>query len=78
MRYVVELTISEADFTEQMNSMRAWLDHRRCQPSAFRFAGAEAAGECRVHFEAASDAEAFAREFGGRLLHLPAVEDVIR
>src|SRR5205807_7706168 len=50
MRYVVELAISEADFTDQMNSMRAWLDHRRCQPSAFRFA--DPGRGCLVPFDA--------------------------
>ena len=76
MRYVVELAISEQDFTERMNAMRAWLDHRRCQPSAFRIAGPDQS-VCRVYFEAESEAEAFAREFGGRLLDAPAIEDVI-
>jgi len=77
MRYIVELAISEQDFTDQMNTMRAWLDHRRCQPSAFRFADSEQ-GVCRVHFEAESEAEAFAREFSGRLLSAPPLEGIIR
>jgi hypothetical protein len=77
MRFIVELAISEQDFTERMNTMRAWLDHCRCQPSAFRFAGPEQS-ICRVHFEAENEATAFASEFGGRLLNAPPIEDVIR
>jgi hypothetical protein len=77
MLYIVELTISEADFTERMHQMRAWLDHRGFEPSEFRFAGAQPSN-CRVHFQSQSEAEEFAREFGGRLLYVPPTEGVIR
>ena len=77
MLYVVELAISEEEFTERMNQMRAWLDHRRFQPSAFRFDGTEPSC-CRVRFQSASEAEEFSREFGGRLIDAPAAEAAIR
>jgi hypothetical protein len=65
MLYVVELTIAEAEFTDRMNEMRTWLDHRHAEPSRFRFASGDAAGECRVHFASEADAAAFALQFGG-------------
>jgi hypothetical protein len=77
MLYVVELTISQANFTDRMNQMRAWLDHQRFQPSGFRFDGTHPSGY-RVHFQSASEAEAFARQFGGCLLDAPDTNDVIR
>ena len=67
MPYMVELPINEVDFTERMNRMRAWLDHRRVQSTGFRVSGAEPSG-CRIQFDTESEAEAFAREFGGQVL----------
>ncbi len=69
MHYVVELPIGEADFTERMNQMRAWLDHQRCEPTRFQFSYADARSiGCRVHFKTEDEAAAFARQFGGRVL----------
>ena len=69
MVYVVEIVVSEDGLRERMNQMRAWFDHRRCEPSRFRVsnAGAQPAG-CRVYFSAEAEAAAFARQFGGRVL----------
>jgi hypothetical protein len=67
MLYVVELPLIEANFIEQMNRMRTWLDHRHVETSMFRFVTGTAVGECRVHFTSEADALAFAEEFGGEL-----------
>jgi hypothetical protein len=67
MLYIVDLTIADANFIERMSEMRTWLDHRRVEPSRFRFVIGEAAGACRVHFTSEADAAAFAQEFGGEV-----------
>jgi hypothetical protein len=68
MRYVVEVPIAEDDLYEQMNRMRAWLDHQRFQPSNFRLLQAGDRHVVRVLFKSESEAVAFATEFGGSLL----------
>jgi hypothetical protein len=69
MVYIVEIVASEDGLSERMNQMRAWLDHQRCEPSRFRVsnAAAQPAG-CRVYFSSETEAAAFARQFGGRVL----------
>jgi hypothetical protein len=69
MVYIVEIAVAEHGLPEQMNQMRAWLDHQRYAPSRFRVsdAGTQTAG-CRVYFKAEDEAVAFARQFGGRVL----------
>jgi hypothetical protein len=69
MVYIVEIEVAGDDLPEQMNRMRAWLDHQRYAPSRFRVsdAGAQSTG-CRVYFKAEDEAVAFARQFGGRVL----------
>jgi hypothetical protein len=69
MGYIVEIVVAEDGLQEQMNQMRAWLDHQRYAPSQFRVsdAGAQSTG-CRIYFKAADEAAAFARQFGGRVL----------
>ncbi len=79
MSYVVEVPVSDADFADRMNQMRAWLDHRRFEPSAFRLsAQGDQPGVCLVHFRSESEAAAFIREFGGRLQSTPPSAAVIR
>ncbi len=67
MIYIVTVTITDPNLIDRMNQMRTWLDHRRVEPSRFRFADGDAAGECRVHFTSEADATAFASEFGGEV-----------
>ena len=69
MVYIVEIVVAEDGLRDQMNEMRAWLDHRRYAPSQFRVsdAGAQSTG-CRIYFQAADEAAAFAQQFGGRVL----------
>jgi hypothetical protein len=49
-----------------MQDMRLWLDTKRIEPSAFVYQPAEATAE--VDFKTPREAEAFARQFGGRLI----------
>jgi hypothetical protein len=69
MVYIVEIEGAGDGLPEQMNQMRAWLDHQRYEPSRFRVsdAGAQPTG-CRVYFNTEDEAAAFARQFGGRVL----------
>ena len=78
MVYIVEIEVAENGLPEQMNQMRAWLDHQRYAPIRFRVsdAGRQSAG-CRVHFNAEDEAAAFARQFGGHLLDTPATDAVV-
>jgi hypothetical protein len=71
MRYVAEVPIAEDDLYEQMNRMRAWLDHRRFEPSSFRLWLSGDRQVVRVLFKAEGEAVAFAGEFGGSLLSSP-------
>ena len=68
MRYVVEVPVAEDNLYEQMNRMRAWLDHRRFEPSSFRLSRAADRQAVRVVFKSESEAMAFAGEFGGAML----------
>jgi hypothetical protein len=69
MAYIVEIEVAGDGLPEQMNQMRAWLDHQRYAPSRFRVADAGAQStSCRVYFTAEDEAAAFARQFGGRVL----------
>jgi hypothetical protein len=47
-----------------MNRMRAWLDHRRFEPSSFTLSPASGPKVVRVLFKSESEAAAFAAEFG--------------
>ena len=69
--FAVEIPILESDedaLTARMNAMREWLDHRRVEPSTFRYTFAELGMLFRVDFSIEAAAVAFAREFGGRML----------
>ncbi len=69
--FAVEIPILESDedaLTARMNAMREWLDHRRVEPSTFRYTFAELGMLFRVDFSAEAAALQFAREFGGRMV----------
>ena len=68
MGRLVEVSLTEDDFVGQMNRMRAWLDHRRFEPSSFTLSSAPGPKVVRVLFKSESEAAAFAAEFGGRPL----------
>ena len=68
MGCVVEVSLTEDDLVEQMNRMRAWLDHRHFEPSSFKLSPAAGRKVVRVLFKSESAAAEFAAEFGGRSL----------
>jgi hypothetical protein len=68
--FPVGIPLDEPDeeaLTSRMNAMREWLDHRRVEPSTFRYTFTATGILFQVDFSAEADAAAFAREFGGRL-----------
>ena len=74
MLYTVEVRLIGGDLTTSMSHMRAWLDHQRIQPDAFRHSSGGAGIAFRVDFKLETEATAFARAFGGRVVGLPAIE----
>ena len=68
--FPVEIRIRERDedaLTARMTAMREWLDHRRFEPSTFRYTFTAPGILFRVDFSVEAAAVAFAREFGGRV-----------
>ena len=63
---------AEDALTVRMTEMRQWLDHRRFEPSTFRYTFTGSGIVFVVHFAIATEAAAFATEFRGRLLQGPA------
>jgi hypothetical protein len=51
-----------------MAKIRTWLDRKRIQPSVFRLSLVLGATIFRLEFKAATEAEAFARAFGGQVI----------
>ena len=69
--FPVEIRVLEGNekaMTARMDTMREWLDHRRCEPSTFRYTFEPRGLVFRVHFEAEAEAVAFAKDFGGRVM----------
>jgi hypothetical protein len=69
--FSVEIRIPEMDekaLTARMNAMREWLDHRRVEPSVFRYTFDPPGLLYRVDFRTKSDAVAFANQFGGQVI----------
>jgi hypothetical protein len=69
--YTAEVRLLDADLSTVLCDMRTWLDHHRCEPEGFRHC--TGGGEVRflVDFKAESEAQAFAKAFGGRLSGAP-------
>lgn len=76
MHRLAEVPVGGDDLDEQMNRMRAWLDHHRCQPRSFRLWRAGERQVVRVLFKSEDEATAFAAEFRGALLSSP-LSDVV-
>jgi hypothetical protein len=55
-----------------MNSMREWLDHRRFEPSTFRYTFEPPGLIFQVDFKLEAEAITFANAFGGRVLRVSA------
>jgi hypothetical protein len=66
--YVAEIHHNGDGFAEPMEQIRTWLDHKRIQPSVFRLSLMPGGTIFRVEFNAVSEAEAFARAFGGQVI----------
>jgi hypothetical protein len=65
MLYIVEVAVDPESLAHELNQMRTWLDHMKLQAVGFR--KIPGANFCRVDFENADEARAFAQAFGGRL-----------
>lgn len=72
MLYTVEVRLIGGDMTTSMTHMRTWLDHQRIEPDAFRHSSGGAGITFRVDFKSETEAMAFGRAFGGRMIGLPA------
>jgi hypothetical protein len=59
--------LSDRQITTRMNDMRLWLDSRRFEPSIFTCEATEHGFVARIGFKLDAEAEAFAREFEGRV-----------
>jgi hypothetical protein len=71
MAFTVEVRLIGGDLITSMRHMRTWLDRQRVEPEAFRHSSGGAGITFRVDFKRESDAVAFARGFGWRLIGLP-------
>jgi len=77
MLYIVEVPVTDDDLNDRMNRMRAWLDHRRSEPSSFRLLRTDTQQVVRVVFKTESEAAAFASRFGGSLVTSPISDTAI-
>ena len=66
--FTTEIRTPAADFAEEMTRMRTWLDSRRFEPTVFRCDHIAGAVVIRIDFTVEAEADAFAREFGCKLL----------
>ena len=64
--YIVEIHRDGAGLTEPMTQFRTWLDSRHI--SVFRFSMIREGTIFRLEFSVLSEAEAFARAFGGQVI----------
>ena len=58
----------EEKFSELMTRTREWLDHRRLEPTTFRYTFLTPGVLFRVDFDAETEASEFAEAFGGRVM----------
>ena len=68
--FPVAIRLRETDekvVTEKMSEMREWLDHRRFEPSAFRYALDSPGFVFQVDFKMEAEAIAFAHAFDGQV-----------
>jgi hypothetical protein len=66
MLYIVEVVVN-GNLADELNQMRTWLDHMKCQAIGFR----QISGKniFRVDFQRETEAAAFAQAFAGRALN---------
>lgn len=65
--HMIEICVPDHDLAEKMAEMRTWLDDRRYEPLIFRYRQAHDGLVILVGFDVATDADAFAKRFGGRV-----------
>jgi len=68
MVHIVEVRRDGEALATPMVQMQTWLDAARIQPTIFRMSLLPGGTIFRVEFMAASEAEAFARAFAGRVI----------
>jgi hypothetical protein len=68
----VELSLPPSELSAAMSDMRIWLDERRFEPAVFSCRQDRSGVVIRVDFSVATEAEAFAGRFSGRLDASPA------
>src|SRR5437016_2732149 len=67
--FAVEIRILNDDaFADAMTGMREWLDHRRFEPSVFRYRFCAPGILLHIDFALRDEAAEFAEAFGGQLL----------
>jgi hypothetical protein len=64
---VVEVSLRRGELCGAMAEMRVWLDERRFEPATFSCREGDAGIVIRVDFPIATEAEAFAGRFSGRI-----------
>lgn len=67
-----EVRISDDDFGQRLKDMRLWLEGRQFEPSVFTYFYLDPGMMVRVSFDSGEQAEAFADQFGGALIDVPA------
>lgn len=75
--FPVAIRLRETDekvVTEKMTSMREWLDHRRFEPSTFRYTFEAPGLVFQVDFKIEAEAMAFAQAFGGEVTRVSAAK----
>jgi hypothetical protein len=71
--FAVELRIlNEDSFADAMTGMREWLDHRRFEPSVFRYTFSSPGMLLHVDFSVQDEAVKFAESFGGQVVSMAA------
>lgn len=69
--YTAEVRLVGIDLSSALSDMRTWLDHNRCEPDGFRHFAGDGAVKFLVDFKSESEAQAFAKAFGGRISGAP-------
>jgi len=74
--FSVESVIREEALARTMETMRTWLDHKRCEPATFRYTFTASGIVFRVDFQVERNAVEFAKAFDGKMtpLHTEAAD----
>jgi hypothetical protein len=63
---IVKIHLSGEDFSTAIVRIRDWLDKHRCEPTGYRYDQIDETVVMSVDFADHSQAEAFAKRFGGQ------------